>query len=247
MPTTHGQPPHKYLMKPLISCIMPTANRPEYIKLAIDSFLSQDYDNKELLILDDGKTPSLDISQYSGKGNIKYQYDGPIRKVIAKKLNLLCAWASGDIIARVDDDDYSAPSRLSKQYEIMNAGAEFTGFHCILFFDELSGKVYKYFSSRNFACGTSFMFTKDFWRSYKFNELSILGEDTELLDRIDSTGRKIAHSKLVAINGEQLIVARIHKKTSAAKTLEVANGYIEQSKDVLPEGFKALLNQEMAA
>lgn len=218
---------------------MPTANRPEYVKLAIASYLSQDYENKELLILDDGKTPSLDILQYNGQDNIKYQYDGPVRKTIAKKLNKLCSWASGDIIARIDDDDYSAPSRLSKQFEVIKAGAEFTGFHCILFYDEKSGKVFKFFSSRNYACGTSFMFTKQFWEQYKFDELKILGEDNNLLDRCDR--------KLVAINGEQLMVARVHKKTSSTKNLTVAYGYVEQDKDVLPEGFKALLNQEMAA
>lgn len=226
-------------MYPLISCIMPTANRPEYIKSAIDSFLSQSYENKELLILDDGKQPSLDITQYGGQGNIKYQYDGPIRKSIPKKLNLLCSWAAGEIIARFDDDDYSAPERLSTQYKVIKEGPLFTGFHSFLFYVEKTKKIYKYFTSRHFSSGASFMFSKMLWEENKFDELKILGSDITFLNK---------HQKhLVAINGEKLLVARIHAKTSATKTLEEWNGYIELDKNVLPEGFLSLLEEKIAA
>jgi len=218
---------------------MPTANRPDLLKLAIDSFLSQTYQNKELLILDDGKKPSLDIMQYGGQGNIKYQYDGPIRKAIPKKLNILCAWAAGEIIARFDDDDYSAPERLETQFKVIKEGSNFTGFHSLLFYAEKTGKVYKYFTSRHFACGTSFMFTKELWEANHFDELKMLGEDIAFLDNCGKY--------FVATNGEKLLVARIHEKTSANKTLEVWNGYTEQDKNALPVGFLSLIEEKIAA
>lgn len=227
---------------PLISCIMPTANRPELLKLAIDSFLSQTYENKELLILDDGKSPSLDKDYCKDKENIKYSYEGPIRKAIPKKLNILSERASGEIIARFDDDDYSAPERLFTQYKVIQQGASFTGFHCILFYHILSQKVYKYFSSKNYACGTSFMFTKAFWEDNPFDELKILGEDNNLLDRTRYT-----KDSIVAINGEKLIVARVHPKSSVTKELTVAGGFIEQPFSVLPQDFIELLNKESLA
>ena len=40
--------------QPLVSCIMPTYNRREFVPLAIRYFLRQDYANKELIIIDDG-------------------------------------------------------------------------------------------------------------------------------------------------------------------------------------------------
>ena len=38
----------------LVSCIMPTYNRRAFVPDAITYFLQQDYDNKELVIVDDG-------------------------------------------------------------------------------------------------------------------------------------------------------------------------------------------------
>ncbi|MGY0036917.1 glycosyltransferase [Pedobacter sp. NJ-S-72] len=40
---------------PLVSCIMPTANREKFIPFAIAYFMTQSYRNKELIIIDDGK------------------------------------------------------------------------------------------------------------------------------------------------------------------------------------------------
>jgi len=42
---------------PLVSCIMPTANREKFIPLAVKYFQRQDYPNKELVVLDDGNKP----------------------------------------------------------------------------------------------------------------------------------------------------------------------------------------------
>ncbi len=46
---------------PLISCILPTANRRRFVPQAIRLFLAQDYPNKELVILDDGAESAADL------------------------------------------------------------------------------------------------------------------------------------------------------------------------------------------
>ena len=46
---------------PLVSCIMPTYNRRAFVPYAINYFLRQDYENKELLIVDDGTDPVKDL------------------------------------------------------------------------------------------------------------------------------------------------------------------------------------------
>ena len=45
---------------PLVSCIMPTADRRRFVPRAVHQFLAQDYPNKELVILDD------DTSNFGG-------------------------------------------------------------------------------------------------------------------------------------------------------------------------------------
>jgi glycosyltransferase involved in cell wall biosynthesis len=46
---------------PLVSCIMPTFNRRAFIPLALQAFASQDYRQKELIVVDDGSDPIEDL------------------------------------------------------------------------------------------------------------------------------------------------------------------------------------------
>ena len=43
-------------MEPLISIVLPIYNGEKYMRMSIDSILSQTYNNWELLIIDDGST-----------------------------------------------------------------------------------------------------------------------------------------------------------------------------------------------
>jgi glycosyltransferase involved in cell wall biosynthesis len=46
---------------PLVSCIMPTFNRRPFVPQAIQYFLRQDYPEKELIVVDDGTDPVVDL------------------------------------------------------------------------------------------------------------------------------------------------------------------------------------------
>src|SRR5215211_5248281 len=46
---------------PLISCIMPTANRRHFVAQAVRYFLAQDYPAKELIVFDDGTETAADL------------------------------------------------------------------------------------------------------------------------------------------------------------------------------------------
>ena len=45
-------------MKPLVSVLMPVYNSEEYLEEALRSLVSQDYENLEIIILDDGSDDS---------------------------------------------------------------------------------------------------------------------------------------------------------------------------------------------
>jgi glycosyltransferase involved in cell wall biosynthesis len=111
--------------EPLVSCIMPTYNRRPYVKLALGHFFSQDYPNKELIIVDDGTDSVEDlVVGLSGVRYIRLQR----RTAIGTKRNLACQAAKGDIIAHWDDDDWYAPDRLRYQLAPLLANeAEMTG------------------------------------------------------------------------------------------------------------------------
>jgi glycosyltransferase involved in cell wall biosynthesis len=104
---------------------MPTYNRRPYVKLALGHFFSQDYPNKELIIVDDGTDSVEDlVVGLSGVRYIRLQR----RTAIGTKRNLACQAAKGDIIAHWDDDDWYAPDRLRYQLAPLLANeAEMTG------------------------------------------------------------------------------------------------------------------------
>lgn len=94
---------------PLVSCIMPTYGRPDYVSESVAMFLAQDYPCKELIILNDcagqnftGKFPNVRI----------------INKIerfasLGEKRNACIEVANGSLIAVWDDDDVHLPWRIS--------------------------------------------------------------------------------------------------------------------------------------
>jgi glycosyltransferase involved in cell wall biosynthesis len=110
---------------PLVSCIMPTANRRRFVQLALDHFAQQDWPARELIIVDDGDDAVEDLTR--GREGVHYLRLAR-RRSIGRKRNLACQEARGQVIAHWDDDDWYAPDRLRRQVEpIVRGDAELTG------------------------------------------------------------------------------------------------------------------------
>jgi glycosyltransferase involved in cell wall biosynthesis len=111
-------------MNPLVTVLMPVYNASLYLEEAVNSILSQTFQNFEFLIIDDGSTDdSVSI--------LKKYNDPRIRLILSEKnsgisatLNKGIELASCELIARMDADDISYPTRLKKQYEYMEAHPE---------------------------------------------------------------------------------------------------------------------------
>jgi glycosyltransferase involved in cell wall biosynthesis len=100
------------LSLPLISCLMPTADRRPFVQIALDTFRSQTYPRKELLVIDDGIDPVEDI--FRGAADVRY-FRVPRISTIGSKRNLGWREARGSILAQWDDDDWYGPDRLLLQ------------------------------------------------------------------------------------------------------------------------------------
>lgn len=110
---------------PLVSYIMPTYNRRQFVPLVLRHFLAQDYPNKELVIVDDGSDPISDLEE--GVSGVRYIRLSS-RSSIGAKRNLACQQAHGEVIAHWDDDDWYAPDRLRYQAApLLLAKADITG------------------------------------------------------------------------------------------------------------------------
>ncbi|MEO6719299.1 MAG: glycosyltransferase [Ferruginibacter sp.] len=62
------------MQQPLVSCIMPTYNRRKFIPHAIRYFLRQDYEHKQLIIVDDGTDKIEEL--VPGSTSIRYDICG---------------------------------------------------------------------------------------------------------------------------------------------------------------------------
>lgn len=103
---------------PLVSVIIPTYNRGWIIKEAIDSVRAQDFEDFELIVVDDGSTDNTPevLDAYRGTINVFRQKN----KGVSAARNRGISEASGRFIAFLDSDDLWLPQKLSRQVEFFN-------------------------------------------------------------------------------------------------------------------------------
>jgi glycosyltransferase involved in cell wall biosynthesis len=167
--------------QPLVSCIMPTADRNKFVPHAIRYFLRQDYPNKELVIIDDGNESITDLIPIDP--SIRY-FRLKEKQPVGTKRNLACEEARGDIIAHWDDDDWMSPRRLSYQVEaLIRSSGEVCGLQRMLFYHIFTGNTWFYVFPSHLSkllIGGSLVYTRDFWRGAPFQPISI-GQETKFI------------------------------------------------------------------
>lgn len=179
---------------PLVSCIMPTYERRRYVPQALQSFLQQDYPNRELIIVDDGKDAIGDLVERLP--NVRYFHVA--RTSIGAKRNLACKHAAGEIIAHWDDDDWYSPDRLRYQVMPVLAGkADLTGLENAFVLALPRGEFWTTapaLHKRLFVGdvhGGTLVYRKDLWtQGMRYPEIN-LAEDAALLLRATRQGKKL--------------------------------------------------------
>lgn len=200
----------------LVSCLMPTADRRAFVPRAIELFLAQDYPDKELLILDDGEDSVADLVPADAR--LRYRRELP-RRVLGDKRNRLCELARGDVIVHWDDDDWSAPDRITRQLHALHAAdAELCGLARVFFTTADGRQAWEYVypaGSAPWVYGASLCYRKDFWSRHPFPCIGV-GEDTQFVwaDRC---------ARIVAMPDNDFLVALVHPgNTSTKRTQDAA-------------------------
>lgn len=197
-------------MLPLVTCIMPTSDRPEFIVHALKQFLQQDYANKELLIIDDGAVPVKYLVPQVD--NIRYNYQDT-KLDIGTKRNLACSMARGEIIVHFDDDDFYAPGWLTKQVSFLRSeGLDITGLSTPLFYNPETAQAWKYTypeGEKPWVYGATMCYTRKFWQSNPFPAVSC-GEDNQFV-------WSKADKKIRPHNETEAYIGRVHAKNTSPK------------------------------
>jgi len=182
-------------MTPHVTCVCLTADRQQYTDRAVKNFLVQTYQNKSMLILDNGNVP-YELSSEAQRSHIPVWIErlimapksiGALRNAANRKT------VTADIITHWDSDDYSHPLRLAWQVarlkeegdRIGNPKAQAVGYLTMLFWRKADQTAWLFeHKTPGYAVGTSLMYWRKTWEANPFSELNI-GEDfTWLRDKV---------------------------------------------------------------
>jgi hypothetical protein len=102
------------MVSDLVSVLMPAYNAEKWIKQSIESALKQTWENKEIIIVDDGsRDRTLKIAKSFESGTVKVVSQN--NRGAATARNRALSLASGDYIQWLDADDLLAPDKIAGQ------------------------------------------------------------------------------------------------------------------------------------
>ena len=207
---------------------MPTCNRQGLIPVALKCYLSQDWPDKELVVIDDGavKVEGL-VKQLVPDAVYLYLAE---KQVIGVKRNLACEAAGGEVICHFDDDDWSAAGRVRDQVmRLLESGKQMTGYHSITYWD--GTKAYRYVSAvPQYAVGTTMCYQKSFWDINRFPAKNY-AEDNALVYKARD------ESQLISVDAGQMMIVRSHALCTSSPEKLRQNTWPEEPRESLPREF----------
>jgi glycosyltransferase involved in cell wall biosynthesis len=113
---------------PRVSVIIPTHNRSQLLRAAIDSVLAQTHPAIEIIVVDDGSTDDTAsvIAQYAGRVTCIEQANAGV----SAARNTGFRASSGEYVNFLDDDDTFMPTKIERQVEVLDAKPEVGLAHC---------------------------------------------------------------------------------------------------------------------
>ena len=115
--------------QPIVSVIIPTYKRTDYLKLTLQSILNQTFKDFEIIVVDDGTPNDENLLLCQTFEKVKYikieNSGGP-----AKPRNVGICKAKGKYIAFVDDDNLWLSIKLEKQVAVLENNPDFGLVHC---------------------------------------------------------------------------------------------------------------------
>ena len=105
--------------EPLVTVVIPTRDRPMLLSRAVQSVLGQTYRALEVVVVDDGSSPLLELPP-------GIQSDPRVQILSARTSggaalarNMGVCAGRGELVAFLDDDDAWRPTKLARQVEVL--------------------------------------------------------------------------------------------------------------------------------
>ncbi|OXB00985.1 hypothetical protein B0A81_20065 [Flavobacterium plurextorum] len=124
---------------PLVTVIITTYNRKEYLQTAIQSVVNQSYSNIEILVIDDGSVNNYAQDICAKFSNCSYHFKS--NGGLSSARNYGIKLAKGEYIAFLDDDDFWENFKIEKQVNILNKNRSVDCVHSAVAVVDKNGKL----------------------------------------------------------------------------------------------------------
>jgi glycosyltransferase involved in cell wall biosynthesis len=187
----------KFLRAPLVTVVIPTYNRGNFILRALDSLEAQSFEGFEVVICDDGSNDGTDelVARYSNIFSFTCRYARTTHQGVAGTRNLGIKLARGRYIALLDSDDTYHSYKLEAQVDLMERVPEatfcYTGYkleNTGLCIDPGIFRLEKFLSANYLCCASVMMRWSAITRVGGYDPNLVLAEDWDLLIRLALTG-----------------------------------------------------------
>jgi glycosyltransferase involved in cell wall biosynthesis len=189
---------------PKISCTMVTKNRFDLLKKSLLCYLSQNYTNKELILVSQSDQEcNLSISKLLtslGRQDV-HLFEVSSSLSLGQMRNLSVDLSTGEVICQWDDDDLYHPDRLAHQYNILRSDENaVAAIQCdFLKYFKTTGDIYwcdwsgEPLPTHKYLCG-SIMFRKKIFDKHNLyypsvGRQSTVEEDLNILQKFWSVGK----------------------------------------------------------
>ena len=238
-------PPYQHNENPLVSVIMPAYNAADYIEEAIESVLIQNYQNFELMIINDGSTD--DTEQIVKKfDDHRIRYINQENTGASSARNNGIKRSNGKFIVILDHDDMMTPDFIAQHLKAFEENHQADLIYCDDRLIDSKGNPIRVITRPEYAdrkhlirdlfrCGFPVV---PFWTCIKrdvfnkigfYNEKLIIGEDYDMIRRFVKHGLVACHLKgdyhlrRIVINS----LSRNHTPEKAKSHFDVVKSFTE--------------------
>jgi len=177
---------------PLVTAVISAYNHEKYVAEAIKSVINQDYENIELIIINDGSTDNthdviMSFINECKNRFVRFEYRNRENRGLSATLNEMLDWANGKYFTCVASDDIMFPNRVSILVnELENLDDSYAvAFGDMSFIDEHSNKIYLEFGTERITSaekGTnSFLEFHTYGRNIDYRDKEVFGSYKTLL------------------------------------------------------------------
>jgi glycosyltransferase involved in cell wall biosynthesis len=118
-----GPSPYPSAVRPRISVVVIAYNAEPYITQTLETVVSQNYPDFEVIVVDDGSTDGTRACVERFGASVKYVHQ-PNSGGCSKPRNTGIAMATGDLLAFIDSDDLMVPGRLAAEAAVFEQHPE---------------------------------------------------------------------------------------------------------------------------